>query len=169
MWIRFFGKRHHDRALTAESFSLGIDRSGALSAASFLSEDGGAGFVPLSAWPVIEGNAMIRASEAPGLLRASKRSRQRAIRGGRGALATAVEGGQAPARREIELTPPWSGDEGTGRDATALINNRILASSGSGNEKDKSPTPISEKPFAPFLPLLSRGGSEGVRGRRTLR
>ena len=45
------------------SFSLGIDQTPPVQDASFMSADGGVTFQPLSAWPILDGNAMIRAHE----------------------------------------------------------------------------------------------------------
>ena len=47
--------------LTPMGFALGIDVNGPGNDASFISEDGGRGFVSLSTFPIIGGNAMIRA------------------------------------------------------------------------------------------------------------
>jgi len=46
-------------------YSLGVDMTGSKAGASYLSTDGGATFAPLSSSPIIDGNAMIRASVEP--------------------------------------------------------------------------------------------------------
>ena len=50
---------------SAGGYSLGIDMTVPPAGASSLSKDGGFGFAPLSATPIIDGNAMIRAHSEP--------------------------------------------------------------------------------------------------------
>ena len=120
------------------SFSLGIDRSGEWAGSSYLSEDGGVSFAPLSEWPIIEGNAMIRASEGPVLMEAWDRLWRRAVLHraiGRDAdvLFPPMGRAAAPGGHEIELTPPRGGEQETARQADVLINDYIRATSGSGS------------------------------------
>ena len=50
--------------VTPRSYSLGIDMSGTRGGATFISEDGGHRFVPISEFPIMDGIAMIRAHRA---------------------------------------------------------------------------------------------------------
>jgi len=120
------------------SFSLGIDLSGEGAGASYLSEDGGVSFASLSEWPIIEGNAMIRASEGPVLMEAWDRMWRRAVLHraiGRDAdiMFPPMGRAAAPGGYEIELTPPRAGEQETARLADVLINDHIRATSGSGS------------------------------------
>lgn len=118
------------------SFSLGIDRSGLWSVTSYLSEDGGDCFAPLSEWPVIKGNSMIRASEDPGLMGALDGTRRRAmpqqtIRRDIRAMTSARGAGPPPAEHVIDNTPLWPEEGDAIRNPDVLANDHIRASSGS--------------------------------------
>ena len=112
------------------SFSLGIDMGGT-GGGSFISEDGGHRFDPISAFPVIDGNAMIRAHRAgpipsghAGVGRLSERFRAPVRR------ALPAETLPAETGSFLHIMPSSDGQRESGSRAT-LINDRISASSGS--------------------------------------
>ncbi len=115
------------------SFSLGIDMSGAEGGATFISEDGGYRFVPISEFPVIDGNAMIRAHRAgaipfghsgPGPLRDRIRGRIR--------MGERAEPLMGEAESFLHIGSSSEGARGDETRAT-LINDDITATSGSGS------------------------------------
>ena len=130
--------RHPDAAffvglasVALESFSLGIDRSGQGGDASFISEDGGGRFVPLSEYSVLDGNAMIR-TRAVGprsFHDAGIRPRMGSFAmHDKGTLHQDLHAGEA-AGRLIIGTSPEAGRGGATR--ATLVNGLISASSGS--------------------------------------
>ena len=118
---------------SSRRFSLGIDTSGPKGYASFFSEDGGLRFSPLSELPVVDGNAVIRASEAPPnhRYRFDGQLQGRRIHAGQTvAHPASALSSSATTRRFLHFERP--GEETIRSEPRAtLINDRIEPSSGS--------------------------------------
>ncbi len=141
-------------SVESDSFSLGIDRSGPAGEASFISEDGGGRFVPLSEYPVIEGNAMIRARTAGPRPFAGVGAR---LRPGRfaGLDAAAPHEALHAVDDEGRFVIGTSSDAGRqGATRSTLINDLIDASSGSTSCPGCSPEPV------PGLPRFTLGNPD---------
>ena len=135
--------------VSSGSFSLGIDRSGPGRSASFVSEDGGSRFVPISEFPVIDGNAMIRARGAGGLpfARTGKALRKAPFPPGRGG----VPSGEKGSPYHIGAS---SSDARGGGTRDVQINDFIGASSGSDSCPGCSPA------LTPGYPSFTVGATD---------